>query len=80
MERKKQRVSRQAGTNHIKGRSYGIKNEGLRECYVYAFTQPSCPQTLAVSPVPSKDIRIVYPKKSEQTKVKDLKVLAKRMI
>ena len=43
-------------------------------------SQPSCPQTLAVSPVPSKHIRIVYPKESEQTKVKDLKVLAKRMI
>ena len=42
---KKQRISRQAGTNHRKGRSYGIKNEGLRECYIYAFTTLLPPNT-----------------------------------
>lgn len=45
-EKEKQRwVSRQSGTNHIKGRGYGIKNEGSRECYIYAFTTFLPPNT-----------------------------------
>lgn len=65
--------------SHLKSRSHHAENEGLREHHIYEF-RTLLPHILAATPRPSKHIRSIYLRESQQTKRKDRKILNEEMM